>query len=55
VKSTFLVHLMVMSTVDEDIRDTKTNKPDDEIENTTDKGTFVSRVTMTSFVSIMRQ
>jgi hypothetical protein len=45
---------MVMSTVHEDIRDTKTNESHDEIENSADERTSASRVVVTSFVSIMR-
>jgi hypothetical protein len=45
---------MVMSTVDEDKGNTKTNEPDDEIENSAGERTSALRVMMTSFVSIMR-
>jgi len=45
---------MVMCTVDEDEGNTKTNEPDDEIENSADERTSALRVMMTSFVSIMR-
>jgi len=45
---------MVMGAVDEEIRNAKTNKTDNEIENGANEGASVLSVTMTGLVSIMR-
>jgi hypothetical protein len=45
---------MVTGAVNEEIRNTKTNKTDDEIENRANEVAFVLSVTMTGLVSVMR-
>jgi hypothetical protein len=45
---------MMMGTINENVRNTKANESDDEIENGAKERAFTSSMTMASLVSIMR-
>jgi hypothetical protein len=53
VKPTLLVHLTVMSAIDEKIGNAKTNESHGEIENCANEGGSVSGVTANGLVSVM--